>query len=80
MKVVVLEGGDGGVETFDFIPDGGVCRFGSGGACCFSTEIHSLSSSPSNMVSIARFLDRICDDPDSSVSAEGDLMGDSVAL
>lgn len=65
----VGDGGDNGDLALE--GEGGVCRFGNGGGC-FSKTMHSLSSSPSSIVSIARFLDRVGDAVDPSVSVEGD--------
>ena len=63
------DGGDAGVLGLE--GDGGVCRFGNGGGG-FSMTMHSLSSSPSSIVSMARFLEREGDAMDPSVSVEGD--------
>jgi hypothetical protein len=58
--------GEGGDDVFDFTDDGGDCRLGKGGGM----TMHDLSSSPSNIVSMARFLDRV-GEGDRRVSVEG---------
>lgn len=73
MNELAGDGGEGGDGALIFAGVGGDCRFGKGGPddCCFSRTMHSLSSSPSNIVSIARFFERV-GDADLSVLLEGD--------
>ena len=56
---VMAEGGDGGTSRADLMGDLEELRLGSGGGGFSWTLMHSLSSSPSNIVSMARFLDRV---------------------
>src|SRR5271170_196619 len=55
----MTDGGDGGASRADLTGDMEDVRLGSGGGGFSWTLIHSLSSSPSNIVSMARFLDRV---------------------
>src|SRR5271169_5256557 len=60
MKVfAVAEGGEGGAIRADLTGDLEELRLGSGGGGFSWTLMHSLSSSPSNIVSMARFLDLV---------------------
>ena len=56
---VMTDGGDGGASRADLTGDWEDVRLGSGGGGFSWTLMHSLSSSPSNIVSMARFLDRV---------------------
>src|SRR5271154_3694859 len=56
---VMTDGGDGGASRADLTGDWEEVRLGSGGGGFSWTLMHSLSSSPSNIVSMARFFDRV---------------------
>ena len=56
---VMTDGGEGGASRADLTGDWEDVRWGSGGGGFSWTLMHSLSSSPSNIVSMARFFDRV---------------------